>query len=224
MKRSALFLSFLLSTSMAASAADLEYTPTAYDWSGFYLGGHIGGAWGDKDWDRVRGYFGSGPSAGISSYDVDGIIGGGQIGYNIQSGSWVFGLEGELSGSGVDGSDRPSGNWFETDVNLISTLTGRVGIAADRVLFFAEGGLAIVDEDHAHNSGGGIINANETRLGWTIGGGVEWAFTNTWSAEIEYNYIDLGKEQVTLRNAGGSAVFDIDQQMHTVKFGVNMKF
>ncbi len=208
-----------------ASAADL-YTAPAHDWTGFYAGGHIGGAFGDKDWDRIQGVGGGGggPQPGISSYDVDGIIGGGQIGYNMQSGSWVFGLEAEVSGAGVDGTDRPRANWFETDVNLISTVTGRAGMAVDQLLFFAEGGLAIVNEDHAHNSNFGVVSDNETRLGWTVGGGVEWAFNDTWSAEVEYNYIDLGSEQVTLTGPGGSGIFDIDQQLHTVKFGVNMKF
>lgn len=159
------------------SAADL-YTAAGHDWTSFYVGGHIGGAFGDKDWDRIQGVGGGGggPQAGVSSYDVDGIISGGQIGYNMHSGSWVFGLEAELSGAGADGSDRPRGNWFETDVNLISTFTGRAGMAVDRVLLFAEGGLAVVNEDHAHNSNFGVVSGSETRLGWTVGGGVEWAF------------------------------------------------
>jgi len=228
MKRSALFLSFLLSTSMAASAADLEYTPTAYDWSGFYLGAHIGGAWGDKNWDRIQGAGGGGggPQDNVSDYDVDGIIGGGQFGYNIQSGSMVYGLEAEFSGAGVDGSDRPTANYFETDVNFLGSVTGRVGFAADRFLIFAEGGLAFIDEDHEHNSNAaGIINGDQTRFGWLIGGGVEWAMTDTFSAEIEYNYMDFAEDRVTLTDGGGaSAIFDVDQQMHTVKFGVNMKF
>ncbi len=75
----------------------------AFYWTGFYIGGHIGGMWGSTDYtDAANGATKITPG-GIST-DPDGFIGGGQIGYNYQTGPWVLGVEGDFSGSTADGS------------------------------------------------------------------------------------------------------------------------
>src|SRR6266705_5884204 len=123
-------------------------TPTYYNWSGFYVGGHVGGAWSDKDWTQTA------PGAFVgnaASFNADGFIAGGQIGYNWQTGNWVFGIEGQLSWSGADGAgvQTITPAWTSsTDINWIGTVTGRVGYAWDRLMIYGKAGFAWANEDH----------------------------------------------------------------------------
>jgi outer membrane immunogenic protein len=206
-------------------------TPSYYNWSGFYVGAHIGGAWADKDWTQT---FPTAFAGNSASFRADGFIGGGQIGYNWQTGNWVFGLEADASWSGQSGAAAqfPTAAWTSfTDINWFGTVTGRVGYAWDRVLIYGKGGFAWANEDHAQTFGVAAVSATSTtHWGWTAGLGLEYAFGNNWSAKVEYNYIDLGTKGVGFANvAPAPAVraidnFDIDQTMHVVKFGVNYRF
>ena len=223
-----------------ASAADVDtrpvykappITPSYYNWSGFYVGGHVGGAWADKNWTQT---FPGAFTGNTSSFSADGFIGGGQIGYNWQTGALVFGVEADASKSGQSGSGAQTvpGWTSATDINWIGTVTGRVGYAWDRMMLYGKGGFAWADEDHSQSLGGVLVSTtNASHTGWTLGLGLEYAITNNWSAKIEYNYIDLGARNVGFANAvpptpGARAVdgFDIDQTMHVVKFGVNYRF
>jgi outer membrane immunogenic protein len=100
----------------------------------------------------------------------------------------------------------------------------------ERTLFYAEGGLAVADEDYSHlGNRDRIYKGSETRTGWFIGAGLEHAFDSNWSAKVEYNYIDFGSDDVSLTRTTGSgetrtAIFDVDQDMHVVKFGLNYRF
>lgn len=225
---------------LPASAADIAtqpvyraptITPSYYNWSGFYVGGHIGGAWASKDWSQTF----PGTFAGnASSFNADGFIGGGQIGYNWQTGNWVFGIEADASWSGQSGSgaQAPLAAWTSfTDINWFGTVTGRVGYAWDRVLIYGKGGVAWADEDHSQSFNGvPVSSTGTTHTGWTAGVGLEYALSDNWSAKIEYNYIDFGTKNVGFANVppapGVRAIdaFDIDQTMHVVKFGVNYRF
>jgi outer membrane immunogenic protein len=227
----------LAAGAMPAAAADLStwpiykaptITPSYYNWSGFYVGGHIGGGWADKDWTQT---FPGGLAGNSASFRADGLIGGGQIGYNWQSGNWVFGLEADASWSGQSGSgvQNPLTAWTSTtDINWFGTVTGRVGYAWDRVLVYGKGGVAWANEDHSQTFGGVLVSStSSTPTGWTIGLGLEYAFGNNWSAKVEYNYLDLGNKNINFVNATPvqpSNSFDIDQKMHVVKFGVNYRF
>ena len=225
---------------LPAAAADLgnqpvyrapTLTPSYYNWSGFYVGGHVGGAWADKDWNQT--FPGAFASNG-TSFSADGFIGGGQLGYNWQTGNWVFGVEADLSWSGQSGSgvQTPLTAWTSfTDINWIGTVTGRVGYAWDRVLVYGKGGIAWANEDHSQSFNGVLVSSTSaTPVGWTVGLGLEYAFGNNWSAKIEYDYIDLGNKNVGFTNVspapGVRAVdgFNIDQTMQQVKFGVNYRF
>jgi outer membrane immunogenic protein len=228
---------------LPAAAADIgnqpayrapTLTPSYYNWTGFYVGGHVGGAWADKDWSQT--FPGGAPfSSNGTSFSADGFIGGGQIGYNWQTGNWVFGVEGDVSWSGQSGSGvqaAPFTAWTSfTDVNWIGTVTGRVGYAWDRVLVYGKGGVAWANEDHSQAFNGvQVSSTSSTHVGWTVGLGLEYAFGNNWSAKIEYDYIDLGTKNIGFANAppapGARAVdgFNIDQTMQQVKFGVNYRF
>jgi outer membrane immunogenic protein len=179
----------------------------AYNWSGFYLGGHLGYAWSS---DKVT------DTNGTSLYpDPDGFLGGVQAGYNWQFDRWVLGIEGDWSWSDADGS--------ATDNTLVvlegkhkwyATLTGRAGYAWDNWLWYVKGGAAWADTEYSIVS---MIGGDYTRSGWTVGGGVEWGFAPQWSTKLEYNYLDFGKEDYF-------EGLDGDTQVHLVKLGVNYRF
>jgi outer membrane immunogenic protein len=234
--------SLLTTSALAADMAAPVYTKApvipvvVYDWTGFYIGGNIGYSW---DRSSTTQSFYDGPtgttllSSYPSSFNLDGVIGGGQIGYNWQTGALVFGIEADASKSGQSGSGAQTvpGWTSSTDINWIGTVTGRVGYAWDRVMVYGKGGFAWADEDHSQSLGGVLVSStNASHTGWTLGLGLEYAITNNWSAKIEYNYIDLGARNVGFANVapapGARAVdgFDIDQTMHVVKFGVNYRF
>jgi outer membrane immunogenic protein len=231
-------------TSLPAAAADLPARPVykapvapvaLYDWSGFYFGGHIGGSWADKDWTQTFSSFGLALDRSATSAAVDGFLGGVQAGFNWQTGQWVWGIEGDWSWTSADGC---SGHVVFTayagcsNVNWYGTVTGRVGYAWDRALLYVKGGAAFADEDHFITFRGvqDTNNPGNTRTGWTVGAGLEYAVWNNWSVKLEYNYMDFGSDNHSFSYlAGGSAPglverWDIDQQVHVVKLGVNYRF
>ena len=131
------------------------------------------------------------------------MLAGGQIGYNFQTGNFVFGIEGDFAWTGVDGgfsgrNNNGPASW-NADMNWLGMLTGRVGYAFNNVLVYIKGGAAWADEDYTHPATGGQLQAlyysgGKTRSGWTLGGGVEYAFTPNWSFKVEYNYVDFGSK------------------------------
>jgi outer membrane immunogenic protein len=238
--RKLLFATVALATVVAANtafAADLAYRTPAYkapiappvpwSWTGCYIGGHFGGGFGNKRWGdpRVGG-------TEFSNHDVDGALGGGQLGCNYQTGMWVFGAEADASWADLTGSSL---NTFSagtlTDhskVDFLGTITGRIGVTWDRALFYAKGGAAWAHDKFsvtANPSGATLATADDTRWGWTVGAGIEYAFAPSWSAKVEYDYMDFGKQGATF---SGPFVlpfnFDIDQHIHVVKAGINYKF
>lgn len=192
----------------AAYAADMPIAPppvqalvpeaTSFDWSGFYVGVYGGYAFGESD-DSLLG-----------SVDADGGLAGGTIGYQIQSGNFVYGLEADGGWAGIETDSNAS---FETTIDWTATVRGRIGYAFDNFLLFATGGAAIAGVEHTV-FGTGV--EDDTRFGWTVGAGAEAALTDNISAKIEYQYIDLGDD--TLVGA------DVDLSAHTVKAGINYRF
>lgn len=217
----------IATASGAASAADIQrpapvykappagVLPVAYDWTGFYVGGHIGYGWGEKSWRDSFGLF-------DISHEANGFLGGAQAGFNYQIGQFVLGVEGDWSWSNMSASTNTLASNFNTDVDWTATLTGRAGIAFDRWLVYAKGGAAWAKDRFSTNfytfPGSEVT---DTRLGWTVGAGVEYAFAPQWSAKLEYNFMDFGSRTVSF--APGTST-DIDQQIHAVKLGINYKF
>src|SRR5207248_3313507 len=105
--------------------------------------------------------------------------------------------------------------------------TGRVGYAWDRALFYVKGGAAWAHDKFADVTavtGFTVDNADRTRWGWTVGAGAEYAFAPNWTAKLEYNFMDFGKQRETFVGPLVAFPTDIDQYVHVVKVGVNYKF
>jgi outer membrane immunogenic protein len=212
---------------MAAKAPPMAaYAPTPM-WSGFYIGIHGGYGWGDADY-----YFPTttafGPAGGSFSHDIDGAMVGGHAGFNWQWNQLVLGLEAagtwtDISGSVV--SPFFATDTFSTDINSIFTFTPRLGLAAGNALFYVKGGLAVGDVETRLTSPvivGGSASSDETRVGWTFGGGIEYAVTPNWIFGIEGNYYDFGSEDLTVPATG--VVYENDVTAWSVLGRVSYKF
>jgi outer membrane immunogenic protein len=210
----------------AASAADMGQpvykapvmAVAAYNWSGLYAGVHIG-------YTSIRGEFSR--VTGTSSANGDGLLLGGQIGWNWQvAGSpWVYGIEADISGVGASDPDSTAVNKVVASTNAIGTVRGRVGYAVDRALWYVTGGFAWADNE-VKLSGpafGGSLSESKMHTGWTVGGGLEWAFADAWTAKIEYLYMNFGSENY-FPGTFGAPGLGIDMDMHTVKAGLNYRF
>jgi outer membrane immunogenic protein len=190
----------------AASAADLPVrsAPPApiiaaapiFTWTGFYVGVNAGYGWSNDDFDA------------FDAADVDddgGFVGGAQVGYNYQIGSFVVGLEGDIQyadfgrdgafdfdGDGAD-DDFDSSDWF-------GTVRARAGVAFGQALIYATGGFAFADDSN----------------GWVVGGGLEYAFTNNLSAKIEGLYVNFEEDDI--------AGFEYENDFGVVRAGLNFRF
>jgi len=176
-----------------------------FNWSGFYLGAHVGYGWGRT-------------TANNGLIDIPanthGPLIGGQIGFNYQINQIVLGVEADLALAAVMG--RPAANpaiYYRT--SALGSLRARAGFAVNRALIYATGGLAL------HNSlvGQGGTNDRAWRMGWTIGAGVEYALTQNWTAKVEYSYANFGT-----RTIGNGLCCTARTDIHTVKLGVNYLF
>jgi outer membrane immunogenic protein len=214
-----------------ATAADIRvpykapppsYVTTFYNWTGFYIGAHAGYAWADFE--------GSDTLTGLltDSVSARGFIYGGQVGFNYQLGSWVFGVEGDFTLGDVRYSEDLLLGLASASVELdrIYTVAGRIGYAFDRTLIYGKFGAAWTREEYNFTVLGASANAAVDRTGWLLGVGVEYAFAGNWSAKIEYNYLDMGSKDVTLVTVGPIAVAPatVDLTVQTVKVGVNYRF
>ena len=203
----------------AASAADLPVrsAPPApvfsavpvFTWTGFYVGVNAGYGWQDSNNDRTLGVpagsFVTAPAtAGSITFngdDGDGFVGGGQIGYNYQIGSFVVGVEADLQWADLGGSGGDATTTFVPPPTFVAagtaggidwfgTVRARVGVAFDRALIYATGGFAYggADDD---NDAFGLVNDDDVRTGWTLGAGVEYAFTNNLTLGVEGLWVNL---------------------------------
>jgi outer membrane immunogenic protein len=234
-----------------AVAADLPVAPVKaapfaarFSWTGCYLGAHVGGAWERKDaTDPVLlvqdGILGPGNTAGTTTVRVNstGPMYGGQIGCDYQfAPSWVVGVEGAVSAGALRGSTvvplpANAGDTANVTVrtDFIPSLTGRLGYAFDQWLFYGRGGVAWTNDKYSVT---GVFTGIPfdaeglgMRTGWTAGAGVEWAFTNDWSARLEYDYYDFGHSNVLMSDAtnGFASIVTFRQSAQMVKLGLNFR-
>jgi outer membrane immunogenic protein len=199
-------------------------------WTGFYLGAHVGGAWGDVDVRDLNG----GVLPGPFSFSPDGVFGGGTGGYNLQFGSFLFGIEGDigymdLSGAGIIPSANPGRHQdISLDGGLYGDITARLGYAFDRMLVYAKGGFAFYDSEgkQVTTTPGYVHSGTDTLTGWTAGGGIEYLISPSWSIKAEYLHFDFGSQGASQTSVGDDPIgfvyknkFDVTAE--SVKAGVN---
>jgi outer membrane immunogenic protein len=228
-----------------AAAADLplrEAAPFAarFNWTSCYLGGHLGGGFAHKAiTDPVllaQDPFFPGLTTGITtvSPSPSGVVIGGQIGCDYQfASSWVVGVEGAASGAAIKGSRAvglplgPDTALVKASTDFLPSVTVRLGYAVDNVLLYAKGGVALAgDKFNVIGSFQGTPFAFEgldNRLGWTVGGGVDWAFSRHWSVNLEYDYYQFGHGAVLMSDPINTfaGVVDVRQNVQVVKAGLN---
>lgn len=197
--------------------APVAYAPPVYNWSGFYIGGHIGGGFEDSTWTD--------PFTGANdTFNEGGFLGGAQIGANAQFNWLVVGLEGDFSWTSlIKGSGNDSiGDALTTSPQWTSTVTGRIGAAFDRLLVYGKGGVAFAEDQSTFTPvGGPTLTDNTDRIGWTAGAGLEYALTQNWTARVEYDYLGFGSKQLTF---SPGVTTNASLNVQEVKAGINYKF
>src|SRR6266511_430364 len=201
-----------------ASAADIRGRPPVYrapppapppiyyfSWTGCYFGQSDG------------------------SHRADGFLGGVQAGCDYQfAGGWVIGVAGDYAWTDADGSHFSPlfpGSVNHTRIDSLASVTGRLGYGWDRFLGYVKGGGAWERDKLDFVDGALIGSVRNTRSGWTVGVGGEYAFTNFVSGFIEYDYYDFGTRDLAFRqNLGGTFIYGIDETKHVVKAGLNFRF
>ncbi|WMT72149.1 outer membrane beta-barrel protein [Bradyrhizobium sp. Ash2021] len=218
-----------LGATVPALAADLDprihtkapaYAAPIYNWTGFYFGGHIGGAFsGNNDFN------------GLVSSDNNNVqfLGGVQVGADYQfAPNWVFGIEGQYSWLASNNSSAifPGGFAFTNDQRAIASVTGRIGYTWGPALLYAKGGYAYADNRETLASAGvpvGFALDRDHRNGFTVGAGLEYMLAQNWSAKVEYQFYDFDSSRFTTPVAlvpFGS----FRNEEHTVKAGLNYRF
>jgi outer membrane immunogenic protein len=190
-----------------------------FSWTGCYVGANIGGGWArDRYFDDL-----GGGHTFVGEPKSSGVVGGGQLGCDYQTGPWVFGVEGMFDWSGISGStfDPLLPALIEHDkIKWFGTATARVGYAVDRSLIYIKGGGAWVNT-HSFDNDSSVFDNTRTAAGWTIGGGWEYAFAPNWSMKIEYDHMDLGLKH-GLFNPGTPESWQ--QTVDVVLVGFNYRF
>ncbi|SDT14141.1 outer membrane protein [Bradyrhizobium canariense] len=217
-----------LGATVPALAADLAprtytkapaYAPSPiYNWTGFYIGGHIGGA-----------FAGNNSLTGSDGRFLGGIQGGAD--YQFAT-NWVLGVEAQYSwmtsnNNGVLFPGTGVGTLVSSNSNELGSVTGRLGYSFGPALLYAKGGYAFKDGDHISASIGGVPVAFTTdgnhHDGYTVGAGLEYMFAPNWSAKIEYQYYNFGSGTFLTGPAGLVGTRFTDDE-HTVKAGLNYRF
>jgi outer membrane immunogenic protein len=228
-------LVFLAAMAMpfAAGAAELPVKappapppPPAFSWTGCYIGGDVGGVWanGHMD-DELHGM--------ELSTTHSGVVGGPEIGCNYQTGSIVWGIEGNFDWTSLQftgiGTTVPGVGTLQGSANTdwIADVTGRVGWTAwNQVLLYVKGGGAWVRNNATvtNLTTGASVSETNTNDGWLIGGGVEWAFDPSWSVKVEYNYIGLDTWNMNGGIVFPADTFQLSRNIQELKVGLNWRF
>jgi outer membrane immunogenic protein len=239
----------------AAFAADLpsRYAPApafapvpTFTWTGFYVGAQIGYGWENGDDIFIPNTpvdLGGGYTAVFSgsSNGAEGVLGGAHVGYNMQMGNVVFGVEGDIEASNVETDATVSATFYgprlgagasataqaKVQLNWAGSIRGRLGFAFDRLLVYGTGGVAVADLEEsvslvvpAFPALNAAASASDTVWGWTLGGGLEYAFTNNLTARAEYRYTRLDG----LDERPSFATDGDDPHLHVVRVGASYKF
>jgi outer membrane immunogenic protein len=234
MKKQLLAILLLTAATTSASAADLParvYTKAPapivapiYNWTGFYVGANGGYGWGSAT------QYGVNSGNGVR-FDTSGGLAGGQVGYNWQAGSWVFGLEADGDWANIRGSAPCPNPAFTCSSNTrdLASFRGRVGWAVGSVLFYGTGGLGYANTHDSTLLAGvpaagttGFFNAD--RWGYAAGAGIEYGFTPNWSAKIEYMHYGFDSVTAPTGTLAPLQPVAVNVRIDTVKVGVNYRW
>lgn len=218
----------------SAVAADLPartytkapvYAAPVYNWTGIYVGAHIGAGFRDNNGPAVAGF----ANGGEDSF----FLGGGQIGADYQfSPNWLIGIEGQFSGLADNNRTflTAAGAGYRDRNDWIASVTGRLGYTWGAGLLYVKGGVAFRDDANfaAFTAPGVATPFTNTRdtTGYTLGGGLEYMFAPSWSAKLEYQYYNFDNTGVIVPAVAGLAAPGVSYRddLHTVKLGVNYHF
>jgi outer membrane immunogenic protein len=196
-------------------------TPTAYDWTGFYVGAQTGWLFGDAD----ASFDNDAPSL---SYDPDGFVIGGHAGYNRQFGRFVAGLEADAEWSDADGSDSSLAGFSSEgaiDLRWQGSVRARFGAAFDRLLVYATAGGAYADAKIDGGPAGGPSGSfDDGAWGWTVGAGAEAALTARLLARLEYRYSDFADFEGHPSPGFPGVEESVDLDTHVIHAGISWKF
>jgi outer membrane immunogenic protein len=238
----------ILAAAESASAADMSFqnrpimpAAPAFSWTGCYAGTQSALGTGHAKWQDVDtpgdidGNFGG----NTANTDMSGALWGGQLGCDYQGGqwflggSWVLGMQGMLVGSTVTGTNQDQFNatWALRDrIDRVSSVTGRLGTTiADRTLVYLRCGVAWAhNKFEIENTGFNLGVPTNTAMGWTIGTGIEYALTPSWSVFLETSYYDFGSHNVGFIGSPATAnlpfTVKTSQTMETFQVGANYRF
>jgi outer membrane immunogenic protein len=229
--------SHCVAIAFGVAAALVQIQPSAaqsYNWTGLYFGAHLGGAWSSSEASDVMAPAGGFFTAALGdtfSFDSSGVAGGGQLGYQFQSGRWVFGAE--VAGTWPDLHDHQVSPFFplsqrvEMRINPILTATVRLGYTWDRWLAYIKGGYAGADvEFRAYDSAAdvGLTNNNHWVSGYTVGAGLEYALYEGVRIGVDYAFIDLQSDTlVAATTLGTPERFDTPAEIHAVTARINFQ-
>lgn len=215
----------------SARASDLRAYKAApkaaavvYDWTGFYIGAHVGVARSHHDyWSRYENDPEDFGSAGTTD-----VLGGLQAGANWQAGNLVLGVEGDISFADIGATltSRPFVPDYESRNRWLGTATARAGYAFNNVLVYAKGGAAFADMSMTAIVEGLPLQGTTVVTGWAAGGGVEYGFAPDWSFKLEYLYVDLPEKSFVslFPPGGGNVTYKLSENISTLKFGLNYRF
>lgn len=222
MKYTTLAAALLLSSTSAFAADAIVYNEPApvavvdtFSWTGGYVGVNAGYAGGKNK---------------FNAYDVDfsakdnstGFLGGIQAGYNWQFDQMIVGVETDIQGAGLKSDVEVGGLGAEAKISWFGTTRARLGYTpVDRFMVYATGGVAYGKIKASAFNGTSSFSESDTRVGYTVGAGAEYALTNNVTLKSEYLYTDLGKLKL---DAGAGNFGEVKAPFHTVRVGVNYKF
>jgi outer membrane immunogenic protein len=215
-----------------APAAYVQHVAPPFSWTGFYIGGNVGGAWTQVHVTDSLGNSWSNAQQGV-------FTGGGQIGANYQINWFVVGVEADFdwlanNHNTSNAVSTPAGALqFSANDRWLATLAARFGVAADNWLFYGKAGggwVGIGNPTLTNVTTGGSIsvsNSNST-TGWLAGAGIEWAFTPNWTAKLEYDFLGLNDSSFTVAPAtpviGSDVIHTHDVHVQTLTVGINYLF
>jgi outer membrane immunogenic protein len=247
-------------SSTFAFAADLSPVALVYKappapvvdpWTGFYVGATVGWGWGRGASNIMPNAAETGIGAGDPVFgplpsrpNYDGVVGGGEIGYNARFGSWLAGIEADISGADMRGSNNATGVTFiggtfsttlERKLDWFGTVRGRLGfLATNDLLVYGTAGLAYGDPKTTVIATNLAVacpfnwcltgSTSGLSVGWAAGAGVEYAFAPRWTAKAEYLHVDLGSKTFTTLDTftvGGAVTTTSTTRVDVARVGVN---